>query len=423
MLLAKSLIILITIVVYYFLFSEKIERTVISMFGAVLCILIGEQFSLFNTHEILLHIDFEVLILLFSMMIITEIMKKTGLFEYIAALVSMKFYKKPVWIVITLLLATAYISMILDNVTTLLIILPVSIHIAKLFRINLAFFLTNLAVFSNIGGIGTLIGDPPNIIIGSAANFSFLDFLKNLFLPVSAILLISAYFLYRFWSNRIKPLEKPPFDMEKLAHFIKNKDLLRKELILIGIMLLLFIVWGHTSLVAMIFACLFILVSREKLETHGGLLINIEWSSLIFFAALFVLIGVLDEIGVLKFFASYLGKFLISYKYLSVFLLLFVSAVISALLDNIPFTVSMVKVLKYLIADGILTPKYWWILALGVGLGGNLTPIGASGNVIIVGKLKQLGYKITFKDWFKFTFLVTLLSLVLALIYSYWLVF
>ncbi len=420
--LGSILVLLAASISYYFIFTEKIERTAAAFLGAVSILLIDEVFHVFKLHEFIYHVDFSVIALLFSMMVITEVMKKTGLFEYLTAIISVKFYDRPILIMSLILLITAYVSMVLANVTTLIIILPIAIHIAKLFRINIPFFLMALAIFANVGGIATLIGDPPNVIIAAKAGFDFLSFLKYMFIPTNIIMFAMLAYIYIMWKDRIKPLDKKPFDEEKIKSFIKNAKLLKTELWLIVIMLILFIVWDDAALIASTFAVIFVLVGKENLEESGkgqaSILANIEWSSLLFFICLFIIVGALEEIGVLKFLAVQLGKALKYNLLLAGVILLLVSSIISGVVDNIPFTIAMVEVMKYLIKAHIITPAFWWILALGVGIGGNFTPIGASPNVLAMAKLKQLGYKVKFKDWFKFTLGLSIICLIISLIYS-----
>jgi Na+/H+ antiporter NhaD/arsenite permease-like protein len=327
-----------------------------------------------------------------------------------------------------LMLITAITSAFLDNVTTMLLIVPVTLQIAGVLKINPIALLLPEVFASNVGGTATLIGDPPNIMIGSYAGLSFLDFAWSLGVPCLLIMAVTVLFFLLYFRKvyRAATVEVPAQCQSRPqnAFKISNLRLLSLSLIFLGITILLFIVHGRLamapSIAALIGATALVLTSRIDI---GELLEKkIEWSTLIFFAALFVIVAAAQETGLIHLIAdgvnSAAGDSLIA----AVLLVLWVSALVSAVIDNIPFTATMLPVVGYLssVVPGAHSGILWWALAMGACLGGNGTMIGASANVVTVGLAEKAGFRITFLGYMKVCLLPMVISIVIC---SLWLLF
>ena len=393
---------IIFLVTFFFILTEKIHRTVIALLGGVLMIILGTLFNFYSFEEAIHIIDFDTIILLFGMMVIVAVMEKTGFFQYLAIIAAKKTKGDPWKLVVILGTVTTLLSLVLNNVTTIILIAPITIIIARLIKISPSPILMAEALLSDTGGVATLIGDPPNIIIGNAASFSFNDFLTHS-APIVFVAWLATLFVLRFVYN--KDLKKKPENIESLLKMdevraIKDRSSLKKTLVVLFIVIILFFLSINPALVALIGASLvLILVSCHK--DPQPILKNIEWSILLFFMALFVVVGGLEHAGVLSYLASLISNLAHNNIIIIALIILWASAFMSAIVDNIPFTIAMVPVISYLENQGVPVNLLWWSLVLGVGFGGNGTPIGSTANLIVIAKSEQTNHPITFREWLK----------------------
>ncbi|HOO32392.1 MAG TPA: ArsB/NhaD family transporter [Thermotogota bacterium] len=408
-------------VVYVFIINEKINRTIIAVLGAVLLFFL--KIFGHSAEAITTYIDFNTIFLLIGMMILVSATKQTGFFEMLALKIIKRANGSVLRIFLYVNLAVAFFSAFLDNVTTLLIFIPITFAVIDIVKIDPVFFILSEIMSSNIGGTSTLIGDPPNILIGSTAKLSFLGFLKNT--GVIAILSLIVVLLVIMFMNR-KTLKQTfdPSVFEGSGTFDRRK--LRKAGILLSITIILFITQEYTgvdnSIIALGMGFLSVLVIDPKnLENH---LKEVEWETIFFFIGLFLLTGALEETGILHFLANSLEEHFGSS--LTVFLpvMYLVAFIFSGFVDNIPFTATMIPVIKHL---PTLNPTVfsnldplWWTLSIGVCFGGNLTPIGASANVVAITFLKKYeGKDVSYGSYLKFSLIPTLISMVMGLLYIF----
>ena len=411
--------IIIFVLVYALIMTEKIHRTIVAMLGAAIIIAIG----IVNQEKAFAYIDFNTIGLLIGMMIIVGITRQSGVFEYLAIKSAKLVGGKPLAIMAILALVTALASALLDNVTTVLLVVPVTYAITDRLNISPLPFLFTEIIASNIGGTSTLIGDPPNIMIGSAAGLGFMDFVTNLALPVIIILLITiAIMLFMFrkelhtTDDRIQSI----FELNE-KESIKDWRLLKQSITVLGLTIVGFLL--HQSLhlesatIALLGAAVLMLITNENPEE---VLLNIEWPTIFFFAGLFILVGGLVETGVIELIAK--RALLITGGNLmqTGMLVLWLSAIASAFVDNIPFVATMIPLLQTMgqLSNLPMEPT-WWALALGACLGGNGTLIGASANVIVAGIAERYGTPIGFVSFMKVGFPLMLLSIILSTGYLY----
>lgn len=405
------------ILTYIFIISEKINRTSIALFGASLLIglrIISQEFA-FDA------IDFNTIGLLIGMMVIVSIIKRTGVFQYVAIKAAKKAKGDPFRIILTLSLITAISSALLDNVTTVLLIVPVTLVITETLETNPLPFLIPEILASNIGGTATLIGDPPNIMIGSATNLGFMDFALNLG-PIVIVILGATLVIFKFMYGKSIAVKQDLKD--KLMAFdekksIRDYDLLKKSLIVLGLTMIGFIIHQYIHLesatVALIGASLLLIISKKDPE---DILLEVEWSTIFFFAGLFVLVGGLEKVGVIEHLASGVLNFTKGNLMFTTLMILWVSAFASAFIDNIPFVATMIPLIKSIGAMSTISiGPLWWALALGACLGGNGSLVGASANVIVAGFLQKTDNKLTFMSFLKVGFPIMILSVILASVY------
>lgn len=404
---------------FFFILTERIHRTVIGLFGAMAMILAGVFFDFYHPEEALHAIDFNTIGLLFGMMVLVGMLEKTGFFQYLGIYTAKKTKGSPWKLMVALGAITAVLSMILDNVTTIILIVPVTIIIAEMLKINPIPILMSEALLSNVGGTGTLIGDPPNIMIGSAAEFAFNDFLIHS-LPVVLIAWVATLIVFRFVYK--KDIETKPQNVERLMQMnerdaIKDFPTLRKLLIVFGITIVLFflheILHLPPAIVALTGAALGLIVVAPTTDPQG-VLERCELSVLLFFASLFMIVGGLEHAGVLEYAAHFLTKGAEENLLLTAIIILWSSAILSAIVDNIPLTVAMIPIIGYLGASGIEVDLLWWALVFGVGFGGNGSPIGSTAGVIVVAKSEKTDSPISFITWIKQATPVMVITLLVA---------
>lgn len=398
-----------------FIFLERIHRTIIAIAGGGLMIASGIFWGFYSEKEAYASIDFETLGLLFGMMLLVALLRPTGFFEYLAIQAGRISKGNPVRLLILLGAVTTVVSMFLDNVTTVILIAPVTILICEVLGLTPAPFLIAEAILSNTGGVGTLVGDPPNVLIGSAVPFSFGDFLTHT-LPVVVVVWVALLALL-LWLFR-KELVGTPKMAERVTRLDPSRALddaatARKILIVLGIAVFFFFIHHrfHVSpaFVAMGAAALALIWVNPK--DVPDVFEHVEWTALVFFMALFVLVGGLEAAGVLE----WLGEFILSIGadigpvWFGV-LLIWAVALLSAVIDNIPVTIALIPVIAQLGRAGMNAEPLWWALAFGAGFGGNGTIIGSTANIIVVSLSEKTKTPITAKSWSKVGMPVMLLA-------------
>lgn len=409
---------------YALIILEKVHRSIVALVGACLVVVLG----LLNQEQAFASIDFNTIGLLIGMMIIVGITRQSGLFEYLAVKSAKMAGGKPLAILAALSLITALTSAFLDNVTTVLLIVPITYAITDRLEIEPMPFLWAEIISSNIGGTATLIGDPPNIMIGSAVGLGFIDFITNLILP--CIIILAASIACLIFLNRQKlvtTMEKTTslLKLDELS-FIKDWRLLRLSLLVLVLTMTGFLLHQalhlESATIALLGAGLLLLLTRENPDE---VFLSIEWPTLFFFAGLFVLVGSLVETGVISLVA---GKFLAltgGTPLLTGTLVLWLSALASSFVDNIPFVATMIPLLQSVgQISGMPMDSIWWALSLGACLGGNGTLIGASANIIVAGIAERHGTPIRFLDYLKVGFPLMIMSIVISNLYlylAYWL--
>jgi len=409
--------VLIFTLTYTAIISEKINRTAIAIFGAVLMIV----FQVIPQEHAFGIIDFNTIGLLIGMMIIVNILKKTGVFQYVA-IKTAKLAKGDPWkIIVSFSVITAISSALLDNVTTILLIAPVTFVITDTLEMNPIPFLIPEIISANVGGTATLIGDPPNIMIGGATGLGFMDFLVNLAPVVIVIFIITIFILKIIYGKSLQVDEK---NRMKIFEFnetktIKDKVLLVKSLAVLCLTIIGFALHQFVGLesatVALFGGSFLLLISKIEPEE---ILIEIEWTTIFFFIGLFVLVGSLEEVGIIELLAKKMMEFTGGDLFMTTIFVLWLSAIASAFLDNIPFVATMIPLIQNVsaISDMNVVPL-WWALALGACLGGNGTLVGASANVIVGGMLEKNGHKLSFLSFMKIGFPLMLISVVISTVY------
>ncbi len=395
----SSLIFITTLVL---IFSEKLNRSIAGIAGAVFMVGVGKILAFYSEEAALAAIDFNTLGLLLGMMILVAMLQPTGFFQYIAIWAARASHGKPVRLFVLLGSITTVLSMFLDNVTTVVLIAPVTILICEILGIKPLPYLIAEALLSNTGGVATLVGDPPNVLIGSAAGFSFNDFLIYS-LPIVVVAWIAALLLLRYLFR--DELSKLPANAEAVMSLNPTESLddpktARRVLLVLGAAILLFFV-HHTLHISPSFiavsaaAVALIWVQPDIQETFK----KVEWSVLIFFSALFVMVGGLEEAGVLESIVGLLeGLSSIPPIWFGVSLI-WIVAILSAIVDNVPITIALIPVIHGLGEAGMDITPLWWALAFGAGFGGNGTIIGSTANIIVATLSEKTRTPITSSLW------------------------
>ncbi len=423
---------LILLLVYVIISFEWLHRTLAALLGAALLLFITYTLGVFDPSYFIISfedamgaIDLNVIFLLLGMMIFVGVLKKTGMFQFLA-------YKSYAWargnvfiLSVVLQVLTAVLSAFLDNVTTMLLVIPVTIEIAVTLKVHPLNFLIPQVFASNVGGTATLIGDPPNILIGSYAGLSFGAFVINLALVCLVCLVISC--LYYLWWHKKDYAKAEVGDVGRTIAYLReeykitNRKLMIQGLILLGFTIFLFATHGflhmQVSVAALIGSLLLLAISRvdivEILE-H-----DIEWPSLLFFVGLFMVIAGAEETGLIQQIANGVLHFSQGKMWLAIVLILWVSAIASAFIDNIPFTATMLPIVLFL-SDSFGLPQdnvLWWSLSLGACLGGNGTMIGASANVVTVGMAEKAGYHIGFVEYMRRCWWPMMVTVTICMVY------
>ena len=389
---------------YAGILSERLHRTLVVLLGSLLMIAAGAWLTFYTPDQAVEATDANTIALLFGMMVFVGLLRSTGLFEYVA-IASAKLAKGKPWVLfVTLGLATTVISMLLDNVTTVILMIPVTMSLADILGIAIAPFLIGEVMLSNIGGVATLIGDPPNILIGSAANLSFMDFVTHL-APIVLVAWVAVMAMLLLFFR--KDLRRRSENIDRLMAMPARSALTdgraaARLLLVLAATIALFFVHEVISLesgaVALLGASAALLLTwpnpRKAFE-------DVHWDVLLFFIGLFVIVGGLEASGALSILASAIASLTTHGLILASLAILWASAIMSALVDNVPFTIAMLPILAGIEAQGISIGPLWWALALGVGFGGNATPVGATANVIVISCSEKTSSPITTNAWLR----------------------
>ncbi len=416
----------ILILAYIFIAMEKIPKVTIALLGAGITIILGlvsqakMAGGVLNPHYFVNFIDFNVIFLLVSMMIIVNITTRSGVFSYLANELMKATKGHPVLILASLGIFTAVVSAFLDNVTTVILIMPITFAIARKLDIDPIPFLLTEIFASNIGGTATLIGDPPNIIIGSAAGFSFMDFLNNLTGVIAVILFTVITFLALMFKSKLHADEEKMKEISELdnSKTITDKNLMIRSMIVLGLVILGFVTHDithiETCVAAMLGASVLLLFEKPT-----DILKDVEWNTIFFFIGLFIIIGGVEASGGIKLMAEWILKVTQGSQEATSMLILWGSGIISGIIDNIPYTATMSPMLVEIqrtMGEAYTTP-IWWCLSLGACLGGNLTIIGAAANVIVSENAAKEGHPIAFMRFMKYGVAVVAMSLIISTIY------
>lgn len=431
---------IIFLVTYALIISEQVHRTVIALFGAMLMVLAG----VISQEEAIRHIDFNTLALLIGMMIQVLILSKTGLFRFLSVWAAQKTNGNPLLLLISLSVLVAVCSALLDNVTTVLLTVPVTFTLTRDLKISPFPFILAQIFASNIGGTCTMIGDPPNIMIASAVkhfssnevtfshlNMDFMAFLRVLFLPCSVIFAVTMALLVLLYRKDLKCGEGNRLRVMniKTKGLIRSVPMLKKCLFTLGVTLILFCLHGQipgwsleSGTAAVTGASLLLLLTMPGRERLLELVFSkIEWTTIFFFVGLFVLVGGLEVQGVIKWMAEQAMAFTQGDMKTTTLTVLSLSAVMSAFVDNIPFVATMIPLIHDMGVMGVSdTEPLWWALSLGACLGGNGTVIGASANVVALAMARQRNVTVSFMKFFSIAFPLMILSIVLSGVYLWW---
>lgn len=415
----------ILIVTYAILFSEKLNRTMVALLSAGLIIVTG----IIDQDQAIAGIDFNTIGLLTGMMIIVSITRTSGVFEFVAIWSAKKVKANPMGILMALSIVTAFFSAFLDNLTTVLLVVPVALLIVEKLDVSAYPFLFSQILASNIGGTATLIGDPPNIIIGSATGLTFIQFLNHLG-PVSIILMVVLIPIFHLlWA---KDLVASKEHRQRIMHFreadsIKDMSLLKKSLTVLVLVIAGFIIGEHYHIrpgtTAMLGAAVLLIIAswgedeHDQAEQLHEAMLEVEWPSLFFFMGLFVIVAGVEHAGLLSILGSVLMEFTGGDPALTAFATLWLSAIASAAVDNIPFVATMIPLVQSMevgLGGKAALEPVWWSLALGSCLGGNGSLIGAAANVMVAGIGERAGYPISFTKFLKIGLPLMFLSIAIA---------
>ncbi|MBF0334188.1 MAG: ArsB/NhaD family transporter [Alphaproteobacteria bacterium] len=422
---------LVLIATYAVIMTEKVNRAIVALLGAGIMILTG----VLNQAAAVRGVDFNTIALLTGMMIIVAITRKSGVFQYVAIWSAKKVQANPAGILLMLQIVTALFSALLDNVTTVLLIVPVTLVITEELRVKPYPFLVAEIFASNIGGTSTLIGDPPNIIIGSATGLSFNAFVFNLAPVIIVIQAVVLVIFHLLWGRR---LHATPEARARVMNFdereaITDTLLLKQSLFVLGLVILAFVTARHLHLepgtIAMFGAALLMLahVLGKPAETQSHevhqIFCEVEWVTIFFFVGLFMVVYGVEQAGVLRMLAEKLVSLTGGDLTITVLGILWASAILSAIVDNIPFVATMIPLIKSMGgtfggAENLL--PLWWALSLGACLGGNGTLIGASANLTVAGFAERAGHPIRFVPYLLLAFPIMLLSIAISTVYVYW---
>ena len=412
----KIFAIVVFVLVMGAIMTEKLHRATAALAGAVLLVICGVM----TGKQAIGYIDFNTIGVLVGMMIVVAVIRTTGMFEYISIKAAKAAKGDPWKILIAFVLITAILSAFLDNVTTVLLVGPMSIAIARMLEINPVPFLMMQILASNVGGTATMIGDPPNIMIGSASGLSFMDFITNT--GVAAVLIIIAQiivmkFLYK------EQLESGPINKTSVMNLDPDKSITNRKLMKQSIAVMVLVVIGFmihdklgfdSCMIALGAAAIMLIIGHQEVDQ---IISEVEWTTIVFFMSLFVLVGGLERTGVIHSISSWLISATEGHYILTMLVLLWASALLSSVLDNIPFVATLIPLVLTMQQQGMNVEAFWWAISLGACLGGNGTMIGASANVVLSDIANKHGYPITFKSYLRVGFPFMLMSVGIATVF------
>ncbi len=419
------------IATYAAIMSEKLNRAIVALLGAGLMITLG----LLNQEQAVAGVDFNTLALLTGMMLIVAIARRSGVFQYVAIISAKAARANPAGILFMMGVVTALLSALLDNVTTVLLIAPVTLVICRELNVKAYAFLFAEIFASNIGGTATLIGDPPNIIIGSAAGLTFMDFVHALTPVVAIILLVNCVLIHLIWGRTMSATAEAKARVMALDHrdAITDRVLMRKSVLVIALVILGFVL-AHSlhmeaGTIALFGAAILLMLDnlgRPVEDQHHRLIETfneVEWITIFFFVGLFIVVAGVEHAGLLKMLADWLVSITQGDLRVMGLSILWVSAILSAIIDNIPFVATMIPVIKNMAptfgGEQALLPL-WWALSLGACLGGNGTLIGASANLTVAGIGERAGVPFRFLEFAKVAFPLMLVSVAISHVYLWW---
>ncbi len=408
--------IVIFVVVIGAIMTEKVHRAAAALAGTVALLLTG----VLTFDEAVSYIDFNTLGVLVGMMMFVAVVKHSGLFEYVSIKSAKIAHGDPWKIMVMFMVITAFCSAFLDNVTTVLLMGPMTLTIGKMLKINPVPILLGQIFASNIGGTMTLIGDPPNIMIGSAAGLDFLDFVENT--GVACIIGLIAVIFFMKFAYKKKLLAdqdaiKEVMELDE-SKAITDRRLLHESVVMIVLVIVAFMLHGsfgiQTATVALTAAAVMMVIGRQDIDEVVG---DVEWPTLVFFTGLFIVVGGMVKTGVIKQLATLIMQASGGHLVATMMILLWASAFLSAILDNIPFVATLIPLILAMGQQGMDITPLWWAISLGACLGGNGTQIGASANVVLSGISGRHGYPISFNDYTKVGMPVMLITVFIAMIF------
>ncbi|MBF0247305.1 MAG: ArsB/NhaD family transporter [Alphaproteobacteria bacterium] len=415
---------------YVVLLSEKVNRTIVALLGAGAVIITG----VISQNQAIAAIDFNTIALLTGMMIIVAVTRSSGVFEFVAIWSAKKVKADPMGILIVLSCVTALFSAFLDNLTTVLLVVPIALLIVEKLNVTPYPFLISQILASNIGGTATLIGDPPNILIGSATGLTFMDFLTNMG-PISLLVfLVMAPIFKALWGKEMVATEKARAGIMRFREqdSITDVRLMVMSLSVLALVIAGFIIGEHFHIppgtTAMFGAAVLLLLTsiglngEEQSELVHGALIEVEWAALLFFVGLFIIVGGVEHAGLLTILGEAMVDFTGGDAALTAYATLWMSAVVSAAVDNIPFVATMIPLVESMettLGGAEALEPVWWSLALGACLGGNGSLVGAAANVMVSGMGERAGYPISFMRFLKFGLPLMLLSIAISNVYIF----
>ena len=411
--LQQIIAIVIFLVTMLAIISGKVHNTVAAITGAMLLVLT----HVLSIEDCVEAVDIDTICILVGMMLTVAVVKNSGIFEYIA-IKAAKLAKGHPWpIMIIFIIITALLSGMLDNVTTVLLVGPMTLAITNILRVDPVPYIISQIMASNIGGTATLIGDPPNIMIGSAANLGFVDFILNTGFAVVFVTITTLICFYFIYGKKLFVTDKAIAKIMELDEkkSIKDRRLMYQSIVVVIIVAVCFIFHDQlgveSCIVAVAAACVMLLIGRQDPEE---IISSVEWPTILFFIGLFIVVGGVKKVGIISMLANGLISITGGNVVLTMLIILWVSAFISSFLDNIPFVATLIPMILSMQSHGMDVTPIWWALSLGACLGGNGTLIGASANVVLSSISKNNGHPITFGQYFKIGFPMMILSIVVC---------
>lgn len=396
--------------------TGKVHNTVAALTGAVLLVLT----HILSIEDCVNAVDVETICILVGMMLLVAVVKNSGIFEYIAIKAAKLAKGRPWPIMVIFIIITAVLSGMLDNVTTVLLVGPMTLAITNILKVDPVPYIITQIMASNIGGTATLIGDPPNIMIGSAAKLSFVDFIMNTGFATLFVVIVGLICMYFIYGRKLFVTDESIAKVMQLDEqkAIKDRKLMHESVVVIIIVALCFIFHDQLGVesctIAIAAACLMLLIGGQEPEE---IVLSVEWPTILFFIGLFIVVGGLKKVGVITLLANGLLSLTGGNMIITMMVILWVSAIVSSFLDNIPFVATLIPMILTMQSEGMDVAPIWWALPLGACLGGNGTLIGASANVVLSGISKNNGHPITFAQYFKIGFPMMILSIVVCSIF------